>query len=453
MTKRYLTIPAVVAGALGLGAAARASDAQPTTAELMKQIDELQAKVQQMEAKQSALTTQTVNDTVERVLRDADKRSQLLQMEGFTAGMKDGRFYLGSVDGDNTFMPYLLFQVRSTSNHNDTDGDTNSQSGYSLPRIELGFDGRVFKKFEYFVRWNSGDSDGGGNGPLNLEQAWIRHELNDQFALRSGQMVDPVFGEQLVANGKLLAADRSMMNQIITGADQSYTQGAVLEWTPDSKLKVEIGYTDGINTGNTNFQDFPDAATNFGFAGRATYCVFGNPADALDFSAMGNKEDMLMLGAGFDWTEAGDTNAVEYTFDVQWENAAGLAIYGAFVGQWIQNGSGTGITGVTLGNDDHSNWGALVQVSYMLNAEWEIFGRYDYTNLDDAIAVGNSGSTQDAFNEVTAGVNWYFHGHNAKFTADLSWLPDGAPAGLTNLGILSSDDYEVVFRTQFQLML
>ena len=51
MTKRYLTIPAVVAGALGLSAAsAFAADPQPTTADSMqKQIEALQAQVQQLD--------------------------------------------------------------------------------------------------------------------------------------------------------------------------------------------------------------------------------------------------------------------------------------------------------------------------------------------------------------------------------------------------------------------
>src|SRR5450755_2855495 len=117
MTKRYLTIPAVMAGALGLGAAARAGDAQPTTAELVKQIDQLQAKVQQMESNQQALTTKAVDDTVTRVLQDADKRSQLMQMEGFTAGWNNGRFAVGSADGESKIMPYLQMQFRSTTNY------------------------------------------------------------------------------------------------------------------------------------------------------------------------------------------------------------------------------------------------------------------------------------------------------------------------------------------------
>src|SRR4051794_18378378 len=103
MTKRYFMIAAATAvAALSAASAARAAD--PTPSELREQIDQLQAKVQQLESKQT-LTSKSVDDTVERVLRDADKRSQLMQMEGFTAGHNNGRFMLGSADGSFTLIP------------------------------------------------------------------------------------------------------------------------------------------------------------------------------------------------------------------------------------------------------------------------------------------------------------------------------------------------------------
>ena len=51
MTKKYMTLPAMVAGALGVSAAAGsvAWGAEPTTDELRQQIEQLQAKVQQLE--------------------------------------------------------------------------------------------------------------------------------------------------------------------------------------------------------------------------------------------------------------------------------------------------------------------------------------------------------------------------------------------------------------------
>jgi hypothetical protein len=378
-----------------------------------------------------------------------------MQMEGFTAGWNNGRFALMSADGNFSIMPYLQMQFRNTTNIDTGGDDDNTENGFSLPRVKLGFDGNLFSKnIWYYFRWNSGDSDGGGSGALNLEQAWIKDMFADQWGVRVGQFVDPVFKEQLVNSDRQLAADRSMMNTILTGADESYTQGITLIWMPDPRVNVEVGFTDGINTGNTNFRDFPTGPANFGVAGRVEFAAIGSTDATRDFTAMGNKEDALVFGAGLDWTQAGDTNNVFYTFDGQWEGMDGrLGVFGAFVGQFIQNGGGTGITGVTGGDDDSNNWGALVQAGYMLNDQWEVFGRYDYTHTDDPIAIGGTGETEDAFHEATVGVNYYLHAHNAKFTLDASWLFNGAPTGLDNLGILNSDDDEFVIRAQFQLML
>src|SRR5262249_52825603 len=175
-------------------------------------------------------------ESVERVLRDADKRSQMMQMEGFTAGWSNGRFMLSSADGAFTFMPGLLIQVRSTSNYNNA-GDGNSSSGVDLPRVKFGIDGKIFNEWKYFVRWNSGQADAGGSGNLNLEDAWIEHAWNDQISIRTGQFVDPVFHEQLVDSGKQLACDRSFANSILSGSSQTYTQGFLVMWNPpDSKF-------------------------------------------------------------------------------------------------------------------------------------------------------------------------------------------------------------------------
>jgi hypothetical protein len=452
-----LTIPAVVAGALGLSAAsAIAADTQPTTAESMqKQIEALQAQVQQLQGQQQSISTKAVDDTVARVLNDADRRSQLMQMEGFTAGWNNGRFAVMSADGNSSIMPYLQMQFRSSTNFDTGGSDDNSENGFSLPRVKLGFDGTIYSKsLAYFFRWNSGDSDGGGSGALNLEQAWLRYMFADQMGVRIGQFVDPVFHEQLVNSDRQLAADRSLLNTIITGADESYTQGVTFIWMPDPRVNVEVGFTDGVNTGNTSFRDFPNGPTNFGFAGRAEFALMGNAENSRDFTAMGNKDSSLVLGVGADWTQSGDTNNVLHTVDVQWEGGDGrLGVYAAYVGQFIQNGGGAGITGVTGGDDDSYNWGFLVQAGYMLDNNWELFGRYDYTSLADEIAIGGTGETEDSFHEATFGANYYFHGHNAKFTVDVSWLFNGAPTGAANLGILNSDDDEFVIRGQFQVML
>src|SRR5437867_5683985 len=114
-SKRYMTIP-MVAGALGVGGAAMvARAAEPTTAELQAQIQSLQTKVQQLESQSPAQQQKTA--TVDSVLSDANKRSQLMQVEGFTAGHTggdDGHFVVQSGDGNFRMVPWLQLQFRTT---------------------------------------------------------------------------------------------------------------------------------------------------------------------------------------------------------------------------------------------------------------------------------------------------------------------------------------------------
>ncbi len=56
--------------------------------------------------------------------------------------------------------------------------------------------------------------------------------------------------------------------------------------------------------------------------------------------------------------------------------------------------------------------------------------------------------------EITGGFNYYFHGHTMKFTADVTYLPNGAPKGDGGADILPSNDRdELLLRAQFQLLI
>jgi hypothetical protein len=97
----------------------------------------------------------------------------------------------------------------------------------------------------------------------------------------------------------------------------------------------------------------------------------------------------------------------------------------------------------------HTNdWGGIAQVSYLLpDQKVEPFARYDYVWFDNAFA-----GTEHAMHEITVGVNRYFAGHNAKFTLDVTYLPNGAP-GDGGADVLVSTSTEWLLRAQFQLLL
>src|SRR5205814_9657944 len=97
------------------------------------------------------------------------------------------------------------------------------------------------------------------------------------------------------------------------------------------------------------------------------------------------------------------------------------------------------------GGDSAYDYGVLLQAGYMLNDKWEVFGRYDVTKLDGAVAFTGGGS-EDTFHELIVGVNYYIHSYNAKFTVDASYLPSGSPNDQVGLGYLAGGDAQFVVR-------
>jgi hypothetical protein len=439
---KFLTIPAVFAGALGISAGS-AYAAEPTTEQLLQRIDQLQAKVQQLETRQSdSLSARDVDATIEKVLSDAEKRSQLLQMEGFTAGYSRDRFVIQDAQGNWVLRPRFEFQFRNTTNYRSDakqGGDeADIEHGFSVNRMAFGADGTAFSPdLTYFFMWNSADG-----GSLSLEEAWIKYFINDDFAIRAGQMRSPVFHEQAVRPTQQLAVDRSMAHAAILGANDVFTQAVTIQYDPQSgPLWAEVGLEDGFNSGNTSFLDPNEGgSTNWGVFARANYVVKGDKNAYNDFTAMGNRDDLLVIGAGGDITQIGDVNSYLHTVDIQWENTNGLGLYGAYMGDWLD-----------AAGDDFYNFGVLVQAGYMLNDKWEVFGRGDYASIDEDLVVTGD---DDDFWEFTVGANWYLsNSHAAKVTIDLSVLPDGAPSDNVGLGVLAGDETQVILRGQFQLVL
>lgn len=418
MTDRKMIVPAL-AGVLGMGAIAAA--AEPTAAELQEQIKSLQSQVAKIEAKEASAAQQQA--TMQSVLNDAERRSQLLQAGGMTAGWNGKEFAIGSADGAFKLVPYFQFQFRGVANWADeaqADGDANMESGFEIRRMKAGLKGNAFSK-DLSYDFNMAFSRNGGSP--TLEKAFVQYAFSDDWAVKAGQWKDNVFHEETVSSSKQLAAERSLLNETLGGGNTDYVQGVSLLYTSDA-IAGEFALTDGANSDNTNYTD---QGTNYGVSARVDYKVMGDWKSYGDFTAMGNKEDLLVIGAGLDYTESGDDTIIYHTVDAQWE-VGQLGLYAAYVATWADDGD----------NDEYS-WGALVQAGYLVDENWELFGRWGFIE-------------EDSLNEITVGANYHWHAHNAKATIDVVVLPDGSPSD-SGLGYVASDDLQVVIRGQFQLAL
>jgi hypothetical protein len=430
---------------------------EPTREELLDQIRRLEARVAQLELdKRSAPTTDpaAVDRVVEQVIRDAQRRSSLFMFQDvtLTGGYDEEReiFLLGSEDGNYLLVPHFLLQVRHTTNHSEGDGTTDDQTenGFEIRRAKMTFEGNVFSPdWLYRLQWET-NSNG---GDLFLQDAWVRYRFADDWAVQVGQFWDIPFHEQSTPEHLHLAADRSLLNALIGGGQTDRVQGAMLMYDDKEHWRGQVLVHDGYNSDNTNFIEaggtaFIGAApTNFGVSGRIEYFFRGTRRDYEDFSAIGNTEDLLVLGAGASFSQAGDSDVIFHTIDVQWENADGLGAYGALYGLARDIGAGSPVP-----TGDHYDWGILAQANYLFSRKLEGFARYDVTFLEeDALPAG----AEEDVHEIMIGANYYFNEHHLKLTIDGAWLPNGSPAAVPGLGILQGTEDQFILRAQFQLFI
>ena len=428
--------PAIAASTLFIGASI-ASAAELTQQELLSQIEQLKSKVEAMESKQ--MNTADVDATVDSVLRDAERRSQLLAVDGVGGGYdaKSG-FHLKDASGANTLRVGIQFQYRNVTNYLDeaplsfdkTDGDEDLQNGMEIRRLKTTFSGSAIStalKYVFTIAYNR------NGGSATLENAYINYAVDENWGFQVGQFKDMTFKEESTSSSRLLAVDRSLVNEQIGGGITDYIQ-AVAAYYKTDQLMFWLGLSDGINSDNTDFLDEPASRPDFGVILRADYALMGKQSN--DFTAMGNSEDSLIIGAGGHWSQAPEENTFYHSVDVQYENTTGLSAFAAYYGQWAD----------VDGDFDSYDWGVLGQVGQMLSEEFELFGQVGYMKLD----LG-SGTEEDSFLQFVAGMNYYLDGHT-KVTIDVVVLPDGSPSNHSGIGVLASDELEVAIRGQFQLV-
>ena len=132
---------------------------------------------------------------------------------------------------------------------------------------------------------------------------------------------------------------------------------------------------------------------------------------------------------------------LQFTGDVSVE-FGGANLYGAVV--W--NDVKADVPGASSINP----WGFLVQGGFYVANDWELFGRFEWSDYD------LSPLSVDDLSLLTVGVNKYFAGHNAKWTTDFGYGFNAVftPADITGWrnDFTNDNNGQIVVRTQWQLL-
>jgi hypothetical protein len=444
---------------------------------MQEKLQALQARIDALSARQQA--TQARDAAVLGQIRaDADQHSQLMSVgtadpSGIsTAYDPDVGFVLATNDGNFSIHPGLLVQARFDVNdrnqilpgHSGVTGKVgdDTQTGFEIARFRLSMDGNVLSPLLTYYLQVAQDSS---MSQITLLDAYGLYRIGAQspLAIKIGQFKDPVWHEQNLYESRLMAVDRSLLSALVGGGELDRVQGAAIIYDEDrvrGQLVLHDGY-DGLNTpfygpsglGTAVNAGAGLAPTNWGASARAEYLLVGdrnplfNPFSEYDqFTARSDRQNILVAGGGFDYSESGANKLIYHTLDAQYNTNNGWSFYAAYLGAYRNLYTNRGIK-----PGSYYDSGVLLQAAYLVTPTIEPFIRYDYTHLDgDA----QPGMIQDNIDEITLGANYYFFGQQLKLTVDGSWLPNGSPADVNYLDILQDNSHnEFILRAQFQFAL
>lgn len=224
---------------------------------------------------------------------------------------------------------------------------------------------------------------------------------------------------------------------------------------------------DGFGSVNTKFFDaggIPTGVggaagvspTNYGASTRVEYLLLGDRTETVNpyaeydqFTSLHDKQDILVVGGGADYSQAGANDVVLHSADVQYNQVGGFSAFAAYYGTYRKiNTTAGGISPAGY----YYDLGFEGQIAYLIDQRFEPFARYDYVHFDPNSVRGVSGLSTHILQEITVGANYYVYGQKLKLTADADWLPGGSPADADAAGVLKdSGNNEFVFRAQVQL--
>jgi hypothetical protein len=443
---------------------------QPSSQAMQKKIHDLQARIDALESHHASPKSEQP-DVMAPIVNDAERRSQLFSVSAAPVGyISNIGFITESDDGAFSLHPSLLIQARySAAIRNNIligkggvtgkQGD-NTENGFEITRLRFSVDGNALTTLlNYYVLF----ADDASMGHATLLDAYVMYRASPQssLAVKLGQFKDPLWHEQNLLPSRLMAVDRSLVNALIGGGQTDRVQGGALIFDQD-RFRGVLGVDDGYHGANDSAFGPAGigagtgagaglAPTDWGAFGRGEYLLVGergpefNPFYEYDqFSARGDKQNILVLGGGFDYSESGANKIMFHTLDAQFNTTNGWAFYGAYLGAYRDLVTNRGVT-----PGSYYDSGLLVQASYLVTPRVEPFIRWDYTHLDGR---AEPGIIQDNIDEITIGANYYLVGQTAKISIDASWLPNGSPADINYLDILQNNSHnEYLLRAQFQL--
>jgi hypothetical protein len=227
----------------------------------------------------------------------------------------------------------------------------------------------------------------------------VQKAFSNGWAVKAGQFKAPFLREELVSSAYQLAVERSLLNDTFT---TKFAQGVQVEWEQES-FRVQGFYGDGMRANRVNavanagtagnyagsyLEDFQTNDVNYAFAGRAEYKAAGAWKQFKDFNSYRGDEFGLLFGLGAMAQSLRPTATSTLTAHSMWgitgdvtaTSAAGTCLPTASRDKSTRPATTRCATAST--EDSLMQWGFLVQGGVFVTDDIELFGRYEYGDLD-----------------------------------------------------------------------
>jgi hypothetical protein len=411
-------------------------------------VDELRARVEQLEAEVTRLRAASsdawldeqradaIRALVQDVLADADSRASLLQ-NGATGGWDNG-FYLASPDGNFKLKLMGVLQVRFVYNNQDDGSGDPHRWGFENKRTALKFGGNVVDPtWQYFVQ----GLFGAAGGDFMLLDAFITKDLGAGWSVRAGKFRLPFLREQIVNYTNLVPVERSLLSATF-GLGRA--QAVQLAWKGE-RIGAAVAYSDDIDGIGGITAPALAYDTEYAFTARVEGLLQGGWNQFSDFTSFRGDEFGALLGAAVHWqsSEYGtpdyETEILRWTVDASLE-FGGADVYAAVIGNHTDEND------PAISNVDQIAF--LVQGGVFITDDWEVFARYVWADED---------TDADDLSVLEIGAVHYFNKHQLKWTTDVGFGFNEVTSTFASGGAgwradAPGDDGQIVVRSQMQLM-
>ena len=375
--------------------------------ELQQQMSAVQEQNQQLKAENASLKEKV--DETQQLAVEANE-----SVEAVAVASEEAIMSANLSASKTTIGGYGELHYNNLSDQSDNDKDKKEIDFHRFVLFfghEFNDDLRFFSELELEHAISGEDQ----NGEIELEQAYIEYDLNDQHHVKGGLFLTPVgIINETHEPTTFYGTERNPVEKHIIPATW-WAAGAMFSGEIAQGFSYDVAATSGLNTSAADSYKPRNGRQKVSKAEAEDFAYTGR----IKWTAIPGVELAATLQYQEDITQSNDPTAGSATlFETHAAIEQGDFALRALYANWDLQGDGP----ESIGADQQNGW--YIEPSYRINTYFGVFARYnDWDN-----AAGSS--TESDYQQVDLGVNWWPH---QDVVVKLDYQDQTAPSGKVEL--------------------